>query len=59
MNKIKQYLNRLTSDEGCTSVDARKLRQANHGLADENQKLKTALMRVRSIMEVLEREGAL
>ncbi len=34
-NSLVQWLNRITSPEGCTAVDARKLREFNHGLADE------------------------
>jgi hypothetical protein len=30
-----RFLNRITSPEGCTAVDARKLKDYNHGLADE------------------------
>ena len=34
-NALVRWLNRITSPEGCTAVDARKLREYNHGLADE------------------------
>jgi hypothetical protein len=36
----KDWLNRITSDEGCTSADVRHLRQFNHALADENSRLR-------------------
>ena len=36
-------LNVATSPEGCTAVDARKLREYNHGLAEENGELRIAL----------------
>ena len=32
---LVMWLNRITSPEGCTAVDARKLKGYNHGLADE------------------------
>jgi hypothetical protein len=38
-----QWLNAVTSPEGCSSADARKLREFNHNLAEENHKLRKAL----------------
>ena len=35
LNDLVRWLNRITSPEGCTAVDARKLREYNHGLANE------------------------
>lgn len=32
---LVRWLNRITSPEGCTAVDARKLREYNHSLANE------------------------
>ena len=37
------WLNSITSDEGCTTVDARKLKDYNFGLAMENDALKKRL----------------
>lgn len=35
VKRLVGWLNRITSPEGCTAVDARKLREYNHGLANE------------------------
>ena len=40
---FRRWINVITSDEGCTSADARKLREYNHGLSDENARLREAL----------------
>jgi 23S rRNA C2498 (ribose-2'-O)-methylase RlmM len=37
------WLNAMTADEGCTMVDARKLREYNHGLAEENARITARL----------------
>lgn len=34
VRRVRDWLNRVTSDEGCTSADARHLRKINHDLAD-------------------------
>ena len=47
------WLNRITSDEGCTTVDARKLKDYNFGLAVENEALKK---RLRDFVSDLEME---
>lgn len=44
---FRLWLNRITADEGCTTVDARKLREYNHGLAEENSRYREALVRLR------------
>jgi regulator of replication initiation timing len=43
MNALSYWLNRVTSPEGCTAVDARKLREYNHNLAIENDALRERL----------------
>ena len=43
---FRRWINVITSDEGCTSADARKLREYNHGLSDENERLRDALRRI-------------
>lgn len=43
---FRLWLNAATSDDGCTMVDARKLREYNHGLAVENERLRDALRRI-------------
>ena len=42
-NRFSLWLNRITSDIGCTSTDARVLRKANHHLSEENCQLRAAL----------------
>lgn len=41
--RLTRWLNLITSPEGCTAVDARKLREYNHGLADDLYKLQMEL----------------
>lgn len=36
LRSLKNGINRMTSPPGCTAVDAEKLRDYNHGLAEEN-----------------------
>lgn len=45
-SSFRRWINVITSDEGCTSADARKLREYNHGLSDENERLRDALRRI-------------
>jgi len=40
---IRLWINAATSDVGCTTVDARKLKDYNFGLAMENDALKKCL----------------
>ena len=47
--KFRMWLNAITADEGCTMVDARKLREYNHGLAEENARLREAVGRIEEI----------
>ena len=42
MKRLQRFLNRIFSPERCTAVDARKLRQINHGLADEIDRLENS-----------------
>ncbi len=45
-------------EEGCTPADAKMLRKANHGLAEENDKLRAALAElVRQIHAFTEQHG--
>jgi len=46
VRRLRLWLNAATADEGCTMVDARKLREYNHGLSDENERLRDALRRI-------------
>lgn len=43
IRRLVGWLNRITSPEGCTAVDAQKLREFNHGLALENARLREVL----------------
>lgn len=42
-NRFKRWLNRITSPEGCTAVDARKLREYNHDLGIWNHQYELEL----------------
>lgn len=48
---LRLWINAVTSDEGCTMVDARKLRDYNHGLAAENERLRWLLREARECMD--------
>ena len=48
---LRRWINAVTSDEGCTMVDARKLRYYNHGLAADNERLRWLLLEARECMD--------
>lgn len=49
---IRLWINRITSDVGCTTVDARKLKDYNFGLAMENDALKKCLRHFITDLEI-------